>query len=1184
MGLKDRLKRIPKIAYIGMLAALILVVSLSIPTFAKYKNRISLAAMFETIEVWDGTVASSYNSGSGEVDDPYIISDAKEFAFFYENLKTTDYENTYFKLSDNIVINNGMFSYDETKNVMYTLNTTTFYIKDYTNQIYDNPERSGVMITKINMFEPIKSFKGHFDGDYYKIYGLYVTGDQDEVALFNELNGTFKNTYFENTMIYGGANSAILANNVIDTNINDIYLLGNVAGKKDIRVEKDKYYVDSIYIDKENEEYLDVIELPQFNYENISKIVLKGKYTTTVDDQLMHIDGNEVIPGEFSVLLDSEIGTEIEISIPDEEMSSISLTELVYEIEFNYPLTSALAGNVSNSDIRNIINKANVYGINSSGIIGILSNTNIENGYNTGVINGSLSASALVSVIKDSNVNITLSNLYNTGNIESSNGTMINKIVNNNIVSLNSVFNTAYLEYVVNEGNNEIVFNDVYDVYATAINDGNVVNDVNIVEEDYFKYKDNLVSIGYAEFLDNVDLNNNPNNVWIYESGYYPILYFDELNDPIVSLNVGTYTWNDLGFELKDIYFDHTTAFNITNLSEFNIPKGVQYYLHRSDTSLSKMELMNLSDWIEYTGIVSLDEEGHYIVYIRIIDQYDNISYVNSEHLIIDYSGPNIELKLNDYTWNTLKSELSNYNIYEVTNLLVDVNDLYSEVSSVSYYKTDKVLTTDELEDLDTWEVYQDNIPIDELGGHVIYIRAIDNGGNVTYINSGKIMYGGYSTYLKLDEDKEYVDTLNVSDKSEFIYQYKYDNSISYIDGYKTMFITNVKLPVGTKLYMVDNVLRKAYYYDVDDGDYGYSTDGYASYYFKDFNAIGNKNELKFNESDYLRTETKDVSIYIDLTESVINNDFVLSGYLETRGNDGIVVMSTLKDTYKNVNVYDGRNGNLTIKNNSLINTLAYDSNSNNVINISTTFNYDIVDDTIVYDSLINSNRVGISIKLVSSTGAVIGRNYLKNMEFVIDGVNYFADSDGIVRIDFGKYNGSINKYLNILTHENDIDLPSGTYNLVITPYMAYDGKYYTELSNSSISVPVVSDYIAAPEYDFNVVMRDESRLLYKSDEVVNIPLLISSNSNLEDPNVRISLYKKAEVGPYNQIYTKIDLNEYSVDQFTLAEDFAYYVEDNDFVLSLNVSSMDKTGYELRFELYSGDTYIYTIKKKFILR
>lgn len=1189
MTFKDKIKSIPKVVYISVLCFLILLVSLSIPTLAKYKNRISLAAMFEAIEVWDGTVATFYNGGEGTENDPYIISNAKEFALFYEKLQTTDYEGVYFKLSDNIVINNGLFSYDSTDRAMYTLNKTKFYINDYSNEIYDNTERSGVKITNINMFEPIKSFKGYFDGDYYTIYGLYVSKKQDNIALFNNVSGTIKNVYFENSMVYGGTNTAMLANDIVgsginNTNISDIYITGNVVGTSDIRVENDTYGINSVYIEKDLNEYLGVIEVPKFNYENITKVTLKGKYITSLENQLIHIDGNEVSPGEFSVLLDTEVGNEIELSIPDEYVSTISLIDLYYEIEFNYPITSSLAGIIKNSNVRNIINKANVYGINSSGIAGIITDTNLENGYNTGNINGDLSASGIVSVIKDSDSNLNINNFYNTGNIVSTTNNMVNKIVNNSIVSLNSIFNVYQVEYVVNEANNEVVFNDVYDIYATGVNDGTIVNDVNVVEVDYFKNKNNLVELGYAEFLDNVDLGTNPNNVWIYESGYYPILYFDELNDPIVSLNVGTYSWNDLGFEFKDIYFDSQTAFNVTHLSELNTAKSIQYYIHRSGVGLNKTDLINHSEWIEYTDIVQLTEEGHYIIYVRIVDQYDNVSYVNSEHLIIDYSGPSISLKLNEYVWNSFREEFSNYNIYEVSNLVVEVSDLYSEVSNVSYYKTDEVLTIEQLEEINEWEVYTDTIPIDELGGHIIYIKAIDNVGNITYINSDKIVYGGYSTYLKLDEDKDYVDTLNVSDKSEFIYQFKYDHKIIYLDGYETMFITNVKLPVGTKLYMVDNVLRKAYYYDVTDDDYGYTSKGFATYYLKDFIGIGNKNEVKFDEESYLKAETKDLSIFIDFNGSDINSDFVLNGYLETRDSSSNVIMSTLINTYKKVNVYEGRNGSLSITNNSLINTLSYDSNSNNVININTTFNYDIVNDQIVYDSLINNNRVGISIKLVSSQGAIIGRNYLKNMEFVIDGVNYFADSDGIVRIDFGKYNGSINKYLNILTHENDIDLPSGNYNLIITPYMAYDGKYYTELSNSSISVPVVSDYVAAPLYDFNIIMKDESRILYKGENVVNIPLTIINNSNLENPNVRISLYKKYNFSAYNQLYEKIDLNEYSIDEFTLAEDFAYYVDSNEFILSLNVSSMIKTGYELRFELYSGDTYIYTIKKKFILR
>ena len=53
-------------------------------------------------------------------------------------LKTNSYANTYFKLNNNIVLNDGVFSYDDTSKIMYTLNDSTFYVKNYTNYFYDN--------------------------------------------------------------------------------------------------------------------------------------------------------------------------------------------------------------------------------------------------------------------------------------------------------------------------------------------------------------------------------------------------------------------------------------------------------------------------------------------------------------------------------------------------------------------------------------------------------------------------------------------------------------------------------------------------------------------------------------------------------------------------------------------------------------------------------------------------------------------------------------------------------------------------------------------------------------------------------------------------------------------------------------------------------------------------------------
>ena len=86
------------IPYIG---GIILFVFTFFPTLGRYTNRTS----FYDIAEWDGSVASSYSGGSGTEIDPYIISNGREFAYFAEQLKYTDYSNVYFELSNDIVLN-----------------------------------------------------------------------------------------------------------------------------------------------------------------------------------------------------------------------------------------------------------------------------------------------------------------------------------------------------------------------------------------------------------------------------------------------------------------------------------------------------------------------------------------------------------------------------------------------------------------------------------------------------------------------------------------------------------------------------------------------------------------------------------------------------------------------------------------------------------------------------------------------------------------------------------------------------------------------------------------------------------------------------------------------------------------------------------------------------------------------
>ena len=95
-----------KITYLVIGLIFIMAISITIPSLARYTNRVNTE-----INVWDGTVATSFKSGEGTISSPYIISNGSELAYLSDSLKTNNYEGMYFKISSDIVLNNGKFNY-----------------------------------------------------------------------------------------------------------------------------------------------------------------------------------------------------------------------------------------------------------------------------------------------------------------------------------------------------------------------------------------------------------------------------------------------------------------------------------------------------------------------------------------------------------------------------------------------------------------------------------------------------------------------------------------------------------------------------------------------------------------------------------------------------------------------------------------------------------------------------------------------------------------------------------------------------------------------------------------------------------------------------------------------------------------------------------------------------------------
>ena len=199
-----------------------------IPTLARLKNRV----IIDNIAVWDGSVAENYKDGDGTELDPYVISNGSELAYFQLQLQTNDYENAYFVLSNDIVLNRGIFNYDETDGIQYILNDITYYVDEYTNKYYDNVDRIGTEIGTINIFNPLNEFKGHLDGQSFRIYGLYITDENNEqLALFTNLEGDIHDLYVENAAIYGGTITGGIASITHNTLLKNILFDGHVVGK-----------------------------------------------------------------------------------------------------------------------------------------------------------------------------------------------------------------------------------------------------------------------------------------------------------------------------------------------------------------------------------------------------------------------------------------------------------------------------------------------------------------------------------------------------------------------------------------------------------------------------------------------------------------------------------------------------------------------------------------------------------------------------------------------------------------------------------------------------------------------------------------------------------------------------------------------------------------------------------------
>lgn len=1185
---------------------LLLCLIVGIPSLAKIKNRNTIY----NASSWDGTVALSYKSGDGTKDNPYIISNGSEYAFF---LQDTDYEGKYFRLGGDIIINDGIFNYSESSGITYTKKGIKYYVKENTNEYYDNILYSGSPVGKLNKLDPIENFNGNLDGDSFTIYGLYMYNtDRDSTAIFENLNGNINDIYINNSMIYGAGNIAGIAINADNSTLNNVLLDGTVINKSEFKTSQ--RLIDPISVDLTDIETTTTIDIIENTVkEGIKGIKLLGEFVSTEETALntMYINGFEITNNNFEINLGQNDITQLNITASTDTIGTqLRFTNLKLVTEYYDDLTSGIVVNANNLSLTNVINKSDIYGnYLASGFVSQSKGTlNIKNSYNNGNINSTtidnnlFIGSGIVGKIENNEKHTTILNSYNNGSINSNLASSFLAQSNNNtgIINIEKCINYTplYSLGIVQNSNVNIV--DSYSINELTAYIGNTVGNFENKEETELYNKESLNKLGYKEYVNLNSLSTNPENIWIFEKDSYPILYIDDINVPVANLNLSKYSWNNLSDSLNTFNIANNIVFSIEDVSITNPSKEKYYYVSNSRVPMSREELDSIKTWSEYQNMVTIEESGYYVIYAKIVDMDEKITYINSDIMVLNATDSQAGIVVNEKTWSEYKEDLKTITLTKDINVTLYATSDLNEITSMEYYISNEKKSKQELDNINEWTSYTSPILITEYGKYIIYAKIVDSTGTIKYINTDYLEYNGYIQNLNLGISNINYNSNYITYNSSLSINFESNFEIKYEDGYTHSLVSSILLPSGTKITLIDRKNGKIYKLNIntDEDLYGYhdSCNGVsncsktATYEFSELKDITSNSYYKEESNKNTMISNEKFTIILDFKDAAITDNYYdVSFYLSLKDKDKNILYKSLDKTIDNISIYSNLNNtNINTQHELVSNyenqSIYLNSNSDTTITFEDKIYYSSSNEKNIIDTNYERKESGIIISLYNQNNEQLNKNYINNILFIYDGAKYYAENKNYIQINLGSVTEQKLKELTVRTKENNGNLENGTYYIKIQKYISDNGYMYDDLYKDELIIPLIieNQETAIVEHNFNVYLDKESIIIDKSKNEHLATVNISYSEVIINPNVRISLYEKLKQTAYNQEYKLVDLKEYITNQLNLQSSNKYFVPTNGFVLNLNPKKFNNNGYKYVFELYDGDIKITEIEKYFI--
>lgn len=522
----------------------------------------------------------------------------------------------------------------------------------------------------------------------------------------------------------------------------------------------------------------------------------------------------------------------------------------------------------------------------------------------------------------------------------------------------------------------------------------------------------------------------------------------------------------------------------------------------------------------------------------------------------------------------SMKTETSEWTSYGVTKMLSENNGSYTGTKE---YKTDSQVIAPSLM---FYLYHAKNITLnEELGTVIVSLQAKTPKNEIEYdvqlititIDLVAKNYNDGDSYdASITYDKKYelpaATTVNITNQSQFTAYFDlYAPSDSLEDFYGRgnknyhALVSDYALPEGTQITMLDygssDGKPKYYYLTITKERYEQAVQDLAqnkeiTYRLSEFIKMGSTstdntyNDQTSNISYYDKERKRTIEEFIFIfdfkdtktTGNHLNNHL----QFELRNPEDEVVISVLgiRQTLMYFNTYESSN---MVLNQEVLPASEYIYPDRlNSIAYTTSITYDQTENR---EAIINTNyestNMGVNIALYDQIGNQVSSSLLTGTSIYVDNKQYFADSDGIFRIKLAGKVSNLNKTIYI---SPDSNATPGIYTAKFTLFASSDGlhnSYLLQYAEKEVSLTFVNSDNA-----IEVITNDKMKIISgetskNEQNTTSNRYQITINQKLNNPNVRVSLYKRAIDTKTSKEYQEVSLNQVFSNGFVTPESLA---------------------------------------------